>query len=259
MLSALAGFVENLLQPVGLVWLVLVIATGRFLSRGEGRAALWTLLPALWLFLLGSTPLPAWLLARLERPYLRPVAAIPKTDAVVMLGGTHYYTPHTPLPLNFGDSVDRPLTAIELVRRGHARALVLGGSHYRYRDQARPDAELLKVWFEGWHLPTGELHLLGICANTHDEARRTAALLAAKRWRTPVLRVNTAAHLRRAEATFRRAGVPVYAVGCDFAGSEALEADARWSLVPQSRGLDLFRAWLHEELGWWFYRLRGWA
>ena len=250
---------ENLLQPTGLLWLILLVGAVVLWRRKQVRWS-WVAFgfaALLWLF--GATPLPAKLIAELERPYVRLARNPPTADAVVMLGGTHNYSPRTLLPMNFGDSVDRVTTALELIRLGRARVLVLGGAYYRYQGQRRPDSELLEVWMRGWGLPTAELIPLGICASTRDEAERVGELARVRGWRR-ILLVTTACHLRRGEASFRKTGLEVVPIGCDFQGLDAMDEPNRlWKVVPEGGHLMAFQSWFHEELGWWWYRLKGWV
>jgi uncharacterized SAM-binding protein YcdF (DUF218 family) len=111
---------------------------------------------------------------------------------------------------------------------------------------------------QAWRLPTGRIHLLGMCTNTRDEAERTAQLARRMGWHRVIL-VSSASHLKRAEATFRKAGLEVDPVGCDFHGVDRLGATQRWKIVPSVDGLLLCNEWVHEALGWWYYRLKGWA
>lgn len=254
----LAGELEALISPLGLVWIFLLGVGIRDLlfKRAQGMAVLELGLAAI-LWAVGATPLSYWLLASLEQPYAMSTQSPPTADAVVMLGGTHDFTKRGLLRFNMGDGANRVLTAIELMRTGKAPALVLGGAFYRLDGVKRPDAELLEAWFRAWRLPTGRLHPLGMCADTRDEAKRTAALVMDRKWKR-ILVVSTASHLRRAEAVFRQVGLDVVPVGCNFVGMDGLEAGGQWHWVPQLRGFSNLQRWSHEEIGWWWYRLRGW-
>jgi len=249
---------EYLLQPVGLAWLATSCFSLRCLWRRRWSEAGWAACLALFVWGIGATPLGAWLLAGLERPYVAPTRAVVRADAVVMLGGTHCATGSGWLPFDLGESGDRVLVALEMVRLGKATNLLLGGSYYERGALRRPDSELLVAWMQAWRLPTGRLHLLGVCANTHDEAERTAQLARQSGWRRVII-VSTAAHLRRAEATFRKAGLDVEPVGCDFHGVDRMSSKHHWGLVPRLDGFIQCNAWIHEALGWWYYRLKGWA
>ena len=247
-----------LLEPIGLIWAALLAGAVWQFCRGRRGLGLLALLLAAFIHLIGGTGFSTWLLAGLERPY-DPLGHAPprQADAVVMLGGTHTFTIRSPLHLGVGEAADRILTAVELVRTTHAPALVLGGSKYEYQGQMRPDSELLVAWFRAWNLPTGEIHLLGICANTHDEAERTAQLAKSKGWKR-ILVVTSGYHLRRAEATFRKLGLEITPVGAEFLGLDGGGPDQRFLPVPQVRGFQLMNFWVHEQIGWFYYRWKGW-
>lgn len=249
---------ESLLQPVGLAWLAAVLLVLRCLWRRQWREAGGALVVALVLWTAGGTPFGAWLLSGLERPYAAPTRSVGRADAVVMLGGTHSSTGQGWLPFNLGDPGDRVLVALEMVRLGKAGNLVLGGSYYEVGTNRRPDSELLVAWMQAWKLPTGRVHLLGVCADSHVEAERTAELARRSGWRRVIV-VSSAAHLRRAEGAFRKAGLEVAPVGCEFIGMDVMSSKGGWSVVPRVNGFLLCNTWVHEQLGWWYYRLKGWA
>jgi uncharacterized SAM-binding protein YcdF (DUF218 family) len=251
---------EYVLQPLGLIWATGWVMGIRCLWLRRWSGAGWAIGLSLFLQLIGATPFSAWLVAGLERPFVASTRAAGgvRADAVVMLGGTHSGTGVGWIPFNLGEPGDRVLTSLELIRLGRAPNLVLGGSLYERNGQRRPDGELLQVWMEAWRLPTGKLHLLGMCANTRDEAERTAALARRMGWRR-ILLVSTASHLRRGEAVFRRAGLEVHPVGCEFIGLDRMAAKSRWTLIPRIDGFQLWNTWFHEQVGWYYYRLKGWA
>jgi uncharacterized SAM-binding protein YcdF (DUF218 family) len=98
---------------------------------------------------------------------------------------------------------------------------------------------------------------LGICANTHDEALQFRKLKEAEGWQK-VLLVTSALHMRRAEAVFRKQGVDVTPVACDFQVHGVLGAPGFPSPFPRQHRLDLLSLYLHEQIGWWVYKWRGW-
>jgi uncharacterized SAM-binding protein YcdF (DUF218 family) len=87
--------------------------------------------------------------------------------------------------------------------------------------------------------------------NTHDEALAVAKLVHQRGWDRIIL-VTDSWHMRRAAAVFQKAGVKVICSPCQerLYDLEKLED-------PQDR-LEAFRDWLHEEVGFEWYRLRGW-
>jgi len=255
----IAGVLESLMQPLALVFAGLLAGTVMAgLKRRWGQTGLGlALLLVVWVP--GATPLAAHLLLRLEKPFLDGAATVSDADAVVMLGGTHFQSLGTVLPFDIGDAGDRPLAAIDLHLQGRAGVLVLGGSHYEVDGVQRPDSELLRMWMERWKLPTQGLVLLDASRDTRDEVVQVAALAATNGWRRVIL-VSSGFHLRRGIAALRKVtDVEVHGVSAENTGRAYALASDRWRILPDPYRLMLFRTWLHEELGWWYYRWKGWV
>jgi len=60
-------------------------------------------------------------------------------------------------------------------------------------------------------------------------------------------------------AAFRRTGLEVTPLACDFAGAPS--PNGKWSvrLLPSVENAARFKLWLTEEVGFLYYRVRGWA
>lgn len=248
-----------LTQPVGLFCFCLLLL---LLWRIWKRQWLRMILPgalALAVLLIGSTPLPARLLASLERPYtgVNP-GSLPQADAVVMLGGTLAPSRNDILGFDLKDPVDRLVTAVELIRMGKGRALVLGGGIAKGDNPGPPEGELLQRWISAWGLTNAPIYLLGACTTTRDEALRTQALVEAHQWKHLIL-VTSASHMKRGEGLFRRLGIPVTCVAGDFVGTAQLEHPGSFSPFPTAGGFVMLSSYLHEIIGWQVYRLRGWV
>jgi len=259
-------FLTPLFQPVGFVWFLLLLLAAWLLRKKQRRAAAGALAIAAVISLFGSTMLASRLLASLEEPYARSgqtaanIADLPPADAVVMLGGAHRPSKFGAFGLDLTVAGDRAITALEILRQKKAGVLVLGGNGYLQKGEKRVDAELLQQWFAAWHLSDAPVMNLGINANTHDEALKAAALAREHGWQRVIL-VTSACHMRRAEGLFRKLGVPVIPVACDFqaydgGGVEPLTYDV--SPFPRIEGFSKLSVYLHETLGWIVYRWRGW-
>jgi uncharacterized SAM-binding protein YcdF (DUF218 family) len=248
-----------LLQPVGLVWLGLILLMLRLWKKSQPGAAVFTGLLAALMWAVGSTSLPDRLLAELEHPYITTdLGALPPADAVVVLGGGARYSARAPHQLDLTDAADRIMTGVELVKRGKAPNLVLGGATAVLHGHEISEPELTRQWLATWPVAGVPMFILPNCRNTHDEALNTLALVKQWRWKR-VLLVSSAYHLRRAAAVFESAGVPVVCVGCDFqTGLMGGEEGDGWVVVPQLGSFYKLGLWLHEEIGWEAYRLRGW-
>lgn len=255
LLKTLADFLE----PIGLTWLILTVMTALPLRKRKWRAAL---LPGIaWLILttLSALPVSHLLLASLEKAW-PPVdlAALPECDAIMVLGGGLEPSATEPSGMHMKGGADRLLTAVALARQGKGRRLIIGGGIFTTADGGRlSEADGARDWLVDWNLTSVPVESLGGCLDTHDEAVKVAALVKEHGW-TKVALVTSAYHMRRTEAVFAKAGVPVLPVPCNYESAEMRGRELRWVGVPNATSLLVFEIWMHEIVGWWVYRLRGW-
>jgi len=258
---SMVSFIKQLLQPVAIVWVVLVIMCGWQIYRRQFRWAYVNGLLVFGLFLFGSTPLAGKMLHRLERPYIRDLSkSVPSADAVVVLGGMVRGGQYEPLQFNVQDAMDRIFLGIDLARERGGIPLIVGGGSYGEGRNRKTEFSVLKPWIDRWNLADDSVLHLGMCANTHEEAQRVDELIKQKKWQSIYL-VTSAYHMRRAEAVFRTVGVKAVPVACDFQGSAPNKngrIDVSFTILPQSSRLNLLRVYLHEQVGWLYYRSRGW-
>ncbi len=240
----------RLVEPIGFIWLMLLIACGRAILKKDRQRAIFTGALALFITLICSTKLPAYLLSTLEKPYaIEDLGALPECDAVVLLGGGHSYVSNAPFNIELHDGADRIVTAAELVRLGKGKALVIGGSN--------GEASLLKNWLGAWKPFEQPVYELSKNLHTRDEAINTAALAKEQGW-TKIILVTSAWHMHRSEALFQEVGLKVVPVGADFVGTSALETHWNFYPVPWYAGFRTLAMYTHEQVGWLYYKLRGW-
>jgi len=135
--------------------------------------------------------------------------------------------------------------------------LVLGGGGYPHAGTVLSEADALaRHLTEHRHISTPVISL-GICADTHDEAVKVAALASQHRIQHLLL-VTSASHMQRAVATFEKAGLRSTPVPCDYQSSLHRVGPVRWLHLPHPGGFETFATWFHEVIGSWLYRWRGW-
>ena len=162
-------------------------------------------------------------------------------DAVVVLGGGFVNS-----QVIGAQAQDRLLKGLELLRAGNATRLVLtrpGKEAAIWPSQARDEMHNL-----GMDFPIDEV---GPVRNTHDEALAVARLFQQRGWKRIIL-VTHWWHMRRAAATFEKAGIVIECVPCQ---------DSTCDLVTYNDPADHlagFSDWLHENVGYCVYRIRGW-
>lgn len=145
-----------------------------------------------------------------------------------------------------GVAQERVVRGYELVTRGFAPRLVLTSTPPPFR--AWSDAVSLQVERLGLK---AEVEVVGPARNTYEEAVAVAKLARERGW-SEVLLVTHPVHMRRAELVFRKQGLTPICVPC---------AEGRYDLDELAKGSsrrEAFRDWLHEVVGIWAYRRRGW-
>lgn len=258
MISLLKSCVD-FLEPPGLIWLALTIKCVLHIRRRRWRP-LW-LTGAAWLLLTvtAALPVPHLLMASLEKewPPVDP-AALPECDAIMVLGGTSEPSDKEPAGIHFFGGADRLFTAVTLARLGKGKLLIIGGGHVKTSDgRLLSEADSARDWIGRWSLTSIPVHSLGGCADTHDEAVKVAALAKQNGWQRIAL-VTSAYHMRRTQAVFAKAGAPVIPVPCDYESAPMRGRPVTWFSIPNASQLHVFEAWMHEVIGWWGYKLRGW-
>lgn len=247
-----------LVQPIGLVWLALLALTVALWWKGQRTFASCTAALALFVQVIGGTDLPDALLRSLERLFAGvKIEELPRCDALILLGGGVEPSRYEAARVHLSGAGDRVMMALELLRLGKAPVLCIGGGSVSMKGETWSEASFAKAATVERNLTSAEVVSLGICRDTHDEALRVRALAEQRGWHR-VLVVTSAAHQRRALATFRTAGLEAVPGPCNFLTSISLGSSGSGIGIPSYGGFARFAVWLHEQIGWWEYRRRGW-
>ncbi len=253
-MKSLLPFVE----PLGIAWLLLTA----FLLRQilKRRHATTCLAAGSWLVLtlFTCTALPSLFLASLEGQH-PPVAVgdLAVCDAIVCLGGGVSPSPPEPAGVHLKSAADRLPAALVLTRLKKAPHLVIGGGGYKIHGQWHSESDTLKALLHPVLDTRVTVFSLGLCADTHDEALKTAKLAQAHHWKS-ILLVTSAYHMPRALAVFQRQGLKVTPVPCNYITSKFRGTERTLIHPPGHGGLESFSLWMHEIVGSLFYRWKGW-
>jgi uncharacterized SAM-binding protein YcdF (DUF218 family) len=209
----------------------------------------------LWTF---STPAVAdRLAAALERAHPPvPLAALPRAEAILVLGGA--VKPALP-PREFpevGDPADRVLHAARLYHAGKAPLVLVSGGRLPWQTRGAPEAESMAALLETLGVPRAAILREDASATTHENCVRSREVLSRAGVRD-VLLVTSALHMRRALAACRAAGVKAEPAPTDYwvVDDELIALD--WT--PAVEALLVSHLALHEWIGYEVYRLRGWV
>jgi uncharacterized SAM-binding protein YcdF (DUF218 family) len=248
-------FFEPLLRPVAFVWLLCVVGLGILIWKKQklGSVILGVITLTLWVL---GTNVPKKFFNGLEKPYIGlDLNQLPRGDAMILLGGGHVPSRYDYSGFNLNDAGDRITTAILLAKKTKVPVLVLGGAPYRNGGEKKNMADLLVDWAQE-QLPDTEIVVMGITANTYEEAIEVRDMANERGWRDIIV-VTSAYHMKRTEGCFNKVGVPIIPAPCDF--QTRGDDPSGWNPFPKERGFDYASRYVHEKVGWLVYRMKGWV
>ena len=251
-------YLTPFLNPLGLALALGMLAFFLLLFRRK-RLGLTLLLVAVLGLYAASTPFVAgWLAGLLERQYPpQAMAETPDADVIVVLGGATgpALPPRTDPDLN--EHADRLMHAADLYKAGKARFVLASGGNWRHPSQQHSEAEDMRDVLTRFGVPAAAILLEGDSLDTAQNADFSARLMRQQHWTTALL-VTSGIHMPRAIAAFRRAGVAATASATDIIDAGSLD----WLVLdwlPDPSALVHTGEALREMLGYFYYRLRGWA
>ncbi|MGB0582611.1 MAG: YdcF family protein [Limisphaerales bacterium] len=257
MLAVAAKDVVGFFEPLGMIWVVL-IGYGVWLYRHQRkRETIFIAGVVLFIWVMGATPFSALLLAGLERPYAGlEFDDVPRADAVILLGGGATVSRYEASKMHLTPSGDRVIMAYDLMLAEKAPVMVVGGGSVSYKGDNFVLSEITRDWLVSNKLEPGNVIALPHCKDTHDEALFVAEMAKTNGW-DQLLLVTSATHMRRAAATFRTQGVNVFEVPCNFHTLVGRFGGYTVTIIPKPGGFEKMGNYLHEKIGWFYYRMRG--
>jgi uncharacterized SAM-binding protein YcdF (DUF218 family) len=245
-------------HPFGLAWGLLALWLAWQFWKKRGRQVMVPAFAWLLLSVFSCTPMTSWLLAGLEGRYERVMLEdASAADLIVCLGGGAEPNFMEPTGVNFNSSADRLTTALALLSMQKAPTLIVTGGGYQKAGKMYSEADAAEGYLREKLRLNGDIRSLGVCADTHDESLKIAALMKQHGWQRLLL-VTSATHMPRAMAAFAKSGMTAQAIPCDYQSSFYRLTDIHWLHLPDTGSMQGFTAWMHEIIGTWVYRWRGW-
>ena len=244
-------------MPLG-VSLAIAFTGVAVLVAGWRRSGISLVLGAMIALWLASTPLASRLaLAALERQEpARSAAETQPADVAILLGGA--LSPATPprREADLGDAVDRIIFAGELFKAGKVSKILVAGGTLPWLSSpgAEPEAETVRRLLISWGIPAEAIITEGESRTTAENASEVAKIWPSLGASSALL-VTSAAHMPRALATFRRAGIPVTPAPTDIRGVD--DPIDLLDLLPDAGSLADTTGAAKESLGYAVYWLRG--
>lgn len=245
-----------LLLPEGLIVLTLLGATISLGLRAH-RSAAALVMAALAVFWLSAMPVFAnWVMGTLERQYTADPAALPRAEIAIVLGGAvGAPVPPRETPELY-DATDRIWYAAHLFRSGHVKRIIAVGGLLPWDELPRPEGDVMRDMLITLGVPATAIEIGSTSRNTYENATEARTIMRGPPFE-PALLVTSAAHMPRALAVFRAAGIPVDPAPCDFrSNSRRVAHILDW--LPQAGAFAMTSSAVREWIGYYAYKWRGW-
>ena len=237
----------RLLMPAGLLWMLLFTVFALDLREGKARRAILSGFAFFLFSAVGSEPLGAFLIERIESSYVRSDEdreAKQTFDAVFVLGGGTQLGPNGQPEL--GSSGDRVRLAAELWHAKRAELIVVSGQSpppFNLGDLSAHTQQLLVAL----GVPSSKIHRLSEPRNTSEEIKAYSKLAKTEGWQNMGL-ISSAWHLPRALKHAEKVGLEVTPLPANHRSGppDGLEAI---DLIPNRSGFELIEIWAWESLG----------
>jgi uncharacterized SAM-binding protein YcdF (DUF218 family) len=244
--------------PLGLSILLCAVALA-FSARGHLRVGRVLVLLALIVLWLASAPVVSnWLYSRLEARFPpTPTDQSPSADVAIVLGGSIKQSLPPRVSSDMSDAADRVLHAARLFREGRVKHILVSGGNLPWETTNVSEALLVADLLVEFGVPSTAIVMETDSRNTYENAVNSAGIMTSHGWRS-VLLVTSAAHMPRALAVFRRAGVEAIPSATDVRVNYPFY-DSVLDFLPDAEALARTTEALKEYIGLFVYRMRGWA
>jgi uncharacterized SAM-binding protein YcdF (DUF218 family) len=260
--SAAGLFLSKLLpvfvMPLGLALGLAAVGSVFALRARPGSATVCFGVAMAWLWIAATPAFAEWLLGTLEWQHPpRALSDTPPAEVAIVLGGAVGQLVPPRAALDLSASSDRILHATRLYRAGKVGRVLVAGGNLPWLVTAVPEADLIRELLVEWGVPADRIEIGGQSRNTYENAREVAHMRTRRPFASALL-VTSAAHMPRALAVFRRAGLPVVPSTTDVdivdGGPSTI---LRW--LPDAGALEMSTRAIKEWIGYWVYRARGYA
>lgn len=193
-----------------------------------------------------------------------PLAEIPSSDAIVVLGGATKSATFPRPGVDLNEAGDRVIYAAQLYRQQKAPIIIVSGGRIDWRGSGSSESADMAAILTSIGIPKEAIIQDPLSLNTHENAVNVRKIMADRGIRR-VLLVTSAMHTPRSLLIFKREGIEAIATPTDFIVSQgeiqelqSTPKAAILNLFPDTDNLQQFTSALKEYIGTFVYRLRGW-
>ncbi len=257
----LSKFIPLFLYPIGLIWMLLLLALWLWKRPGWQRAAIVAALALVWVG--GNTWVADSLTRALEWQYLPP-GELPRAEVIVLLGGGTHSAQYPRSTVEVSGAGDRVIYAAHLYHQGVAPQILSSGGIVPLVGPNATSAEDMAQLLAMMGVPPEAIWLETISRNTAENAQHAWAFLSERGIQRIVL-VTSAQHMPRAVCLFEAQGFEVIPAPTDYTITQASweqlwQPDLAAQLInffPTASNLSSTTSSLKEFFGMLFYRWQG--
>lgn len=235
-----------LLQPISVVFLLILAGIASMLLHRRRRAIVLISVAALVQGLLGFTSLGYVLIQPLEDRFAAPEALAGEVGTIVMLGGATMARPSTARQIaELNQGGDRLTTTLWLAQLYPQARIVLSGGGGLFSGDTKSEAETVRRFMVGFGIGEDRLVLEEDSRNTAENAAFTKAALADADG--AIVLVTSAFHMPRSVGLYRAAGIDVVPWPTDYrsTGTQGFGLD----LANPNQNLDTATTAIREWIG----------
>jgi len=257
----LGQFVEKLASPIGLVFILLILAVVLRRRKGLGTTVL---LSAFIVFTMaGNGWFVHWAVRSLERRHLTP-EPLPNADVILLLSGGLGAKDYPRATLEVGEAGDRLLYAAHLYREHKAPVILCTGGIVPGSTRQTAISDDMRLFLALLQIPDRAILVEDKSRNTREHAENCRAILE-QRGAARVLLVTSALHMPRGLGVFRKYCPELQFIPAptDFLSVDPVKPPPWWKeiskVIPTAANLATGSAVWHEYVGLLYYRIRGWV
>lgn len=244
---------DFLITPI--VWISLLLLFALF-AKDKSRKRQSLILATLLLLLFSNSFILDEAMRKWEIP-ARSQESLGTYDVGIVLGGVMFYDSELER-LQFHRSVDRVLQAIDLYKKGYIKKILFTGGSGSITYQDLKEAPLIKAYLLLLGIPEKDIIIESASDNTHENAQFTKEILNNRFKEQSYLLISSAFHMRRAVACFENEGIKVDVYSTDrYSGERKFMWDH--AFIPNAETLQHWDTLIHEIVGYWVYRMAGYA
>jgi uncharacterized SAM-binding protein YcdF (DUF218 family) len=237
-----------LIKPI--IW-VFILLIGALIFKAKRRKLLIYTISIFWVFSNGFLADEA---ARVWETSPKSISSLTHNYKYgIVLGGYSSYNKEIQ-HIDFNDSGDRLISAIELYKLGKIDKIIISGGNGELINNGMKESEWSKSFLINMGIDNKDILLENSSRNTMENAQNTAILIKRDISQTLLL-ITSANHMKRARFCFNKNNFKIDCYPTDFTNSD-ITLSFDYLFIPNTDALEKWESLFHEWIGYIVYRIK---